>query len=103
MEATVAKAKMKTENPEPKIAKAAKSAKTRKPKVAIGLLDEAPTMGRPVKYQPKFADIARVMARLGGTDYEIAEELGVATSTVWRWRSKYPDFCNALNEGKDAF
>jgi hypothetical protein len=60
-------------------------------------------MGRPPAYQPKFSDIARGMAKLGATDFEIAEELGVATSTVWRWRSKHPDFCSALIEGKDFF
>jgi len=47
--------------------------------------------------------VARAMARLGGTDFEIAEELGVKTSTIWRWRAKHPEFCNALNQGKDAF
>jgi hypothetical protein len=59
--------------------------------------------GRPSEYRPEFADIARGMARLGGTDFEISEELGVTTQTLWRWRSKYPEFCYALDEGKEAF
>jgi hypothetical protein len=59
--------------------------------------------GRPTDYRPEYVKIARAMAKLGGTDFEIAEELGVKTSTIWRWRSKYPDFCSALNEGKEEF
>jgi hypothetical protein len=43
------------------------------------------------------------MALMGAGDFEIAEELGVKTSTVWRWRGKYPEFCSALDQGKDAF
>src|SRR5262249_55666763 len=74
-----------------------------KPKLAVGLPEPHPVMGRPIAYQRAFADIARAMAKLGATDYEIAEELCVVTSTVWRWRSKHPDFCSALIEGKDFF
>jgi transposase-like protein len=47
--------------------------------------------------------IAQAMAKLGATDFELAQELGVTTQTVWRWRSKYPEFCYALDEGKEEF
>lgn len=60
-------------------------------------------VGRPTDYKPEFVAIARAMAKLGGTDFEIAEELGVKTSTIWRWRSKYPEFCSAIEEGKEAW
>ena len=59
--------------------------------------------GRPSDFRPEFVKIARSMAKLGGTDFEISEELGVKTSTVWRWRSKYPEFCSAISEGKEAW
>ena len=62
-----------------------------------------PTRGRPSEYRPHFAAIAAGMARLGGSDFEIAEEMGVSTNTLGRWRSKYPELCEALNQGKDAF
>jgi hypothetical protein len=64
---------------------------------------ERSRMGPPIKYRPEFAAIARGMAKLGGTDFEIASELGVTTSTLWRWRSLYPDLSNALDQGKECF
>jgi len=62
-----------------------------------------PKRGRPAEYRPEYAKIAAGMARLGGTDFEISEELGVSTNTLGRWRSRYPELCEALNQGKDAF
>lgn len=57
---------------------------------------DAPVMGRPPKFKPEYVEIARAMCENGATDYEIAEEFGVKTSTIWRWTAKYPDFCSAL-------
>lgn len=100
----MAKAKIKTETPKAKTANNAKVAKPSKPKVAIGFPDAASkSTGRPTTYRPEFADIARAMAKLGGTDFEIAQELRVSTSTVWLWRSKHETFSRALMEGRDAF
>ena len=59
--------------------------------------------GRPTGYRPEYAATARAMCKLGATDMELAEEFEVKTSTIWRWRSKFPDFCSALLEGKEAF
>ena len=59
--------------------------------------------GRPTDYRQEYVKVAGAMARLGGTDFEIAQELGVTTDTIWRWRSKYPEFSDALSEGKEAF
>jgi hypothetical protein len=98
--AKVAKPQAKAAKPK---AKTAKTAKPGKVKLSLGLPDAAPKRGRPIEYQPKFAEIVGAMAKLGGTDFEIAEELGVSTSTLWRWRSKYSDLSRALNEGRDAF
>lgn len=77
-------------------------AKQKAPKISIGLPEPRPE-GRPTSYQSDFARIAKAMAKLGATDFEIAEELQVNTTTVWLWRSKHPEFSNALKEGKDAF
>jgi hypothetical protein len=64
---------------------------------------EGPGRGRPEGYHPRYAEIARAMCRLGATDFDLAQELGVTTDTIWRWRSKYPEFSDATLEGKEAF
>lgn len=62
--------------------------------------DKKPT-GRPSKYDPDvFPRIAAAMARLGATDSEIADELGVVKSTFYLWRSKHKAFSDALKVGK---
>ncbi len=88
-----------------KSSKTAKKVKTGNPgktKLVMGLPDPKPE-GRPTAYKPEFAAIAKAMAKHGATDFDIAEELGVTTVTIWNWRSRHPDFFNALLEGKDAF
>ena len=59
--------------------------------------------GRPTKYRPEFAAVALALCKRGATDFELAQEFGVATSTIWRWQVSREDFCSALREGKDAF
>jgi hypothetical protein len=59
--------------------------------------------GRPTDYRPEYAAIARAMCRLGATDFDLAQEFDVKTSTIWRWYSKYPDFCSSTDDGKNAF
>jgi hypothetical protein len=43
------------------------------------------------------------MCKLGATDYDLAQEFEVATSTIWRWCSKYPEFCSAIKVEKASF
>lgn len=38
----------------------------------------------------------------GLTDAQIAENIGISTVTIWDWKSKYPNFANALKKGKDV-
>ena len=59
--------------------------------------------GRKTKYRKEFARIAKVMCRQGATDYDLAQEFEVATSTIWRWCSKYPEFCSAIKVEKAAY
>jgi hypothetical protein len=59
--------------------------------------------GRPTAYRPEYAATARAMCRLGATDFDLAQEFGVTTDAIWRWRSKYPDFSDATMAGKEAF
>jgi hypothetical protein len=94
----------KAAKPERKTAKRAKAAKPDLANLVIGPPDHAPNPGgRPTAYRPEFAKVAKGMSRLGATDFDIAEELGVTTVTIWNWRSKHQEFFNALLEGKEAF
>lgn len=59
--------------------------------------------GRPTKYRPEFARIAKVLCSRGATDAELAEEFEVCTTTIWRWQTKHEEFCNALIVSKGAY
>jgi hypothetical protein len=59
--------------------------------------------GRKPKYRKEFAAIAKAMCKLGATDYDLAQEFEVATSTIWRWCSKYPEYCNAIKVEKASY
>ncbi len=74
-----------------------------KAKPAAGKASSGGVIGHPPTYRLEFAKIAKAMCKLGATDYELAEEFGVKTSTIWRWRSKHKEFRSALLEGKEAF
>lgn len=52
--------------------------------------------GRPPKYKPEFCEIAERLCQQGATDYELAMEFEVDVRTIWRWSTKYPEFCQAL-------
>ena len=55
--------------------------------------------GRPLTYSARFHPLlVKALAIAGRTDEEIAEYLGVATSTLYMWYKKYP----ALVEAKKA-
>lgn len=41
-------------------------------------------------------------ARDGLTDEQIAHNMGINTSTIYDWKKKYPDFSNALKNGKEV-
>lgn len=57
-------------------------------------------MGRPTSYKAEYAKQAEKLCKLGATDAELADFFDVNTTTIWRWRSRYPAFCNALKVGK---
>lgn len=56
--------------------------------------------GRPSKYKPEFCNTAKKVCELGGIDKDVAEALDVDIATLYRWRNKYPDFCESLKVGK---
>lgn len=56
--------------------------------------------GRPSDFRDDFVEQARKLAVLGATDIEIADILGVAARTVYRWKASNNAFCQALKVGK---
>lgn len=65
--------------------------------------ENAPKIGRPPKYKKEFALVAAALCRRGATDYELAQEFGVTTVTIWRWTCQHDEFCKAVTEGKGSF
>lgn len=43
----------------------------------------------------------RGYARRGMNDEQIAAKIGIAPSTLYEWKKKYPEISEALKEGKD--
>ena len=58
-------------------------------------------VGRPTDYLPDFCERAANLCVKGATDFEVAQELGVHPSTLYRWKALYPEFCDALKVGKE--
>lgn len=58
-------------------------------------------VGRPTLYSEEVCKLAEKLADLGATDVEIADALNVATSTVYLWKIKHPEFSEALKAGKE--
>jgi hypothetical protein len=52
------------------------------------------------KYDPIFAGHARRLCMLGATMQELADYFGVARCTIATWSAQYPDFGQAVNEGR---
>lgn len=57
-------------------------------------------MGRKEKYRDDFPELARKYAEEGLIDEEIAKNLDIALSTFYDYQEKYPEFSEAIKEGK---
>jgi transposase-like protein len=56
-------------------------------------------MARPSTYDPKYhPKIVKYMTRTGMTMTEVAEDLGIAEQTLFRWKKKYPELEESLKE-----
>ena len=57
--------------------------------------------GRPSKYKPEYADIARKLcAQCGFIDLQLAKWFEVNVDTIYQWKLKHPEFAEALKVGK---
>jgi hypothetical protein len=52
-------------------------------------------------YRPYFVQMAYELALLGHTDKEMCRVFQVATTTLNKWKHKYPEFEEAIHNGKD--
>lgn len=57
--------------------------------------------GRPSKYDPSNNKQVEKFAKLGATDVEIADFLGIAQSTFYEWIKEYPELSEAIKRGKE--
>jgi hypothetical protein len=71
------------------------SAKGKKPKAAK-------TRGRPSKYDPALLTQVTNYCLLGATDEQLAVFIGIDVRTLARWKEDYPEFCQAIKEGKEV-
>lgn len=59
--------------------------------------------GRPTKYHDRLTILAaRLLAEKGYTNEQISAELEISIPTLVQWQKEYPDFSNAVKEGKAA-
>lgn len=66
-----------------------------------GNKEEGAERGRPTVYDPSFVEQVEKLCHLGATDTEIADFFNVDVRTIYRWKLKYPDFCQAIKIGKE--
>src|SRR5579862_7110814 len=59
-------------------------------------------VGRPTKFDASFVQKAKDYASDGLTDEELSELLGISRTTLWTWKTRHPEFANALKAGKSV-
>lgn len=56
--------------------------------------------GRPSLYRAEYVDLVTKLCQLGCKDDEIANFIGVTRQTLHNWRAQYPEFDEAIREGR---
>lgn len=59
------------------------------------------TKGRPPKYDEARLEEVTNYCLLGATDEELAVFLDISVATLYRYKAKYPAFCEAIKAGKE--
>ena len=62
--------------------------------------EEAPKRGRATDYDPSFDARAAELCEGGAKDDELAEEFGVSSRTINRWKVAHPSFRQSLKDAK---
>lgn len=60
-------------------------------------------IGRPTKYDPKYAAQAEKLCRLGASDIQLAEFFEVEEKTIYNWKNEHPSFLQATRAGKAIY
>jgi transcriptional regulator with XRE-family HTH domain len=61
-----------------------------------------PPLGRPSKYHSTYCPrMAEIMSGAGMTEKDIAEKMGVAESTLSKWKIDHPEFAEAITRGRE--
>ena len=61
----------------------------------------AAPVGRPSSYKPEYAEQAYKFCLLGADDPRMAQLFDVSIATISNWKNDYPEFLEAIKEGKD--
>ena len=59
--------------------------------------------GRPTKYDPKLNGMVEELCRLGATDKELGEIIGVTGQTINNWKNSNDEFFKAIKRGRILF
>ena len=60
--------------------------------------------GQPTKYKPEYVKIAEdLCGDEGYADKDLAIHFKITETTLYRWKNKYSEFCEAIKKGKDDF
>jgi hypothetical protein len=62
--------------------------------------EETNPVGRPTKFKPEMVDQAKKLCLLGATEAQMADFFQVSIQTLYTWRETYPDFLEAITQGK---
>lgn len=57
--------------------------------------------GRPTKYKPEYCEQATKLCLLGAIDEKLADFFEVSVSTLNEWKSRYPEFQEAIKSGRE--
>lgn len=57
--------------------------------------------GRPTKYDPSYAELARNYCLLGATNPDLARMFDVSVTTIDNWLVEHPQFLGAVKEGRE--
>jgi hypothetical protein len=58
--------------------------------------------GHKSSYRHEYVEQVRKLCKIGATEYEVGQMLGVSVMTLWRWRGEHPEFAEAFKLGREA-